>query len=180
MPSLCCSDFLDARWSRRTALRIGALGGLLSQTDLLRAEASQTTSKATAKSVILLFQFGGPSHLDTFDPKPGAPAEIRGEFASVPSSATTLMFARPIIPGLPPEAARRATTRVSYADITAATLPSSKRAIPFISALGTEYCATSRSVMPRSPKLGSKMPLDVSRATKPYIGASGSLECGPA
>jgi hypothetical protein len=86
MPSLCCSDFLDARWSRRTALRIGALGGFFSQADLLRAEAGQASSKATAKSVILLFQFGGPSHLDTFDPKPGAPAEIRGEFASVPSS----------------------------------------------------------------------------------------------
>jgi hypothetical protein len=35
--------------------------------------------------VILLFQFGGPSHLDTFDPKPDAPREIRGEFGVIPT-----------------------------------------------------------------------------------------------
>ena len=38
---------------------------------------------ATAKSVILLFQFGGPSHIDTFDPKPHAPEEVRGEFKTI-------------------------------------------------------------------------------------------------
>src|SRR5690606_4636406 len=40
---------------------------------------------ATARSVILLFQFGGPSHLDTFDPKPDAPDGIRGEFGVIPT-----------------------------------------------------------------------------------------------
>ena len=34
-----------------------------------------------ARSCILIFQWGGPSQLDTWDPKPDAPAEIRGEFA---------------------------------------------------------------------------------------------------
>ncbi len=53
------------------------------QADLLRAEAEGQTTAATAKSVILLFQFGGPSHIDTFDPKPDAPKEIRGEFKTV-------------------------------------------------------------------------------------------------
>jgi hypothetical protein len=50
---------------------------------LLRAESNKTRKKATAKSVIMLFQFGGPSHLDTFDPKPAAPSGIRGEFAAI-------------------------------------------------------------------------------------------------
>lgn len=40
-----------------------------------------------AKNVILLYLFGGPSHLETFDPKPDAPAEIRGKLKSI---ATTL------------------------------------------------------------------------------------------
>jgi hypothetical protein len=42
-------------------------------------------SSAPAKAVILLDLFGGPSHIDTFDMKPGAPPEIRGEFKSIPT-----------------------------------------------------------------------------------------------
>ena len=41
------------------------------------------TPRAKAKNVILLYLFGGPSQLDTFDPKPDAPAEVRGEFKSI-------------------------------------------------------------------------------------------------
>lgn len=64
------------------------LGGLLTQSQLLQAEAAAPARGRTAKSVILLFQFGGASHLDTFDPKPDAPAEIRGEFKSIPTSVS--------------------------------------------------------------------------------------------
>jgi hypothetical protein len=39
-----------------------------------------------ARSVILLDLFGGPSHLDTFDPKPAAPPEVRGEFSTIATS----------------------------------------------------------------------------------------------
>jgi hypothetical protein len=39
-----------------------------------------------ARACILIFQWGGPSQLDTWDPKPDAPAEIRGEFASIATS----------------------------------------------------------------------------------------------
>lgn len=78
---ICCTDFSQTRCTRRTALTVGGLGWLgLSQADLLRAEATGQTHNATARSVILLFQFGGASHHDTFDPKPNAPKEIRGEF----------------------------------------------------------------------------------------------------
>ena len=45
------------------------------------AERPQNTPRA--KSVLFLFMFGGPSQLDTFDPKPEAPAEYRGEFAAI-------------------------------------------------------------------------------------------------
>lgn len=82
--SRACADFLQSRCTRRQALKIGSLaltGMTLSQA--LRAEA--TARRATAKNVILLFQFGGPSQLETFDPKPDAPEEIRGAFGSIPT-----------------------------------------------------------------------------------------------
>ncbi|HSQ56391.1 MAG TPA: DUF1501 domain-containing protein [Gemmata sp.] len=41
--------------------------------------------RGAAKSVILIDLYGGPSHIDTFDPKPDAPAEIRGEFKTIPT-----------------------------------------------------------------------------------------------
>ena len=43
----------------------------------------QPKPAGTAKNVILLYLFGGPSQLDTFDPKPDAPVEVRGEFKSI-------------------------------------------------------------------------------------------------
>ena len=70
--------------SRRNFLRIGALGvggtalANFTLADLLRAES--TKPDAGKKSIINIYLSGGPSHLDTFDLKPGAPPEIRGEF----------------------------------------------------------------------------------------------------
>jgi hypothetical protein len=79
-----CDDFLRTKLSRRAVLKVGGLGlAGLSLPSLLQAEANPRKRKATARSVILLFQFGGASHLDTFDPKPSAPREIRGEFATI-------------------------------------------------------------------------------------------------
>ena len=72
--------------SRRTLLKLGAVGLTgLTLPRVLRAEKESKPRQATAKSVILLFQFGGASHLDSFDPKPAAPAEIRGEFKTIPT-----------------------------------------------------------------------------------------------
>lgn len=45
-----------------------------------------------ARSVILVFLTGGPSHIDTFDPKPDAPDEIRGEYAAIATRAPGLTF----------------------------------------------------------------------------------------
>jgi hypothetical protein len=68
---------------RRDFIRIGALsmGGLmsLSLADLFRAEA-HSPRRAAHKAVIHIFLAGGPPHQDLWDLKPGAPAEIRGEF----------------------------------------------------------------------------------------------------
>src|SRR6188768_617189 len=76
---------------RRDVLRAGSLGLFgLGMNDLLRgrtiaAEGQQQAavrpaSFGRAKSCILLFMWGGPAHQDTWDLKPGAPREIRGEF----------------------------------------------------------------------------------------------------
>ncbi|MBX3443636.1 MAG: DUF1501 domain-containing protein [Planctomyces sp.] len=54
------------------------------------AAASETSVEPPAspiQSCILLFHYGGPSQLETFDPKPDAPAEVRGEYASIATSA---------------------------------------------------------------------------------------------
>ncbi|MCI0464510.1 MAG: DUF1501 domain-containing protein [Gemmataceae bacterium] len=73
------SRFCD-RLSRRSCLRIGALAlGGLALPDILRGEAASGV-RNTAKGIIMVLLPGGPTHLDTFDLKPDAPAEIRGEF----------------------------------------------------------------------------------------------------
>ena len=45
-----------------------------------------------AKSCIILYLCGGPAQLDTFDPKPDAPDDIRGEFKTIPTSVTGVRF----------------------------------------------------------------------------------------
>ncbi len=54
---------------------------------LLRAEAKKAGPPARAKSVIFLYQFGGPSHLDTFDMKPDAPDGYRGPYKPIATKA---------------------------------------------------------------------------------------------
>ncbi|MEK6259104.1 MAG: DUF1501 domain-containing protein [Planctomycetota bacterium] len=82
------SRFCDGL-SRRSCLQIGglALGGL-ALPEILRAEATNVVRRSsgstrTAKGIIMVLLPGGPSHLDTFDLKPDAPAEIRGEFQPI-------------------------------------------------------------------------------------------------
>ncbi|HQU42644.1 MAG TPA: DUF1501 domain-containing protein, partial [Pirellulales bacterium] len=70
--------------SRRSFLKIGgmALGGL-SLAQLLAAEA-QAGAGRSHKAIINIFLPGGPPHLDMWDIKTEAPAEIRGEFSAIP------------------------------------------------------------------------------------------------
>jgi hypothetical protein len=84
-----CLDFLRARsLSRRELLRVGGLGVLgLSLSDLLAHTSRGETTRGKARACILLFMWGGPSQLDTWDLKPDAPAEIRGPFKPIATSA---------------------------------------------------------------------------------------------
>jgi len=74
--------------SRRDFLHLGCLATFgLSVADLLRFQArAATPTEPRAKSCILIWLDGGPSHLDTFDPKPEAPAEVRSPFKDIGTS----------------------------------------------------------------------------------------------
>src|SRR3954451_5827972 len=70
--------------TRRELLQVGASSVLgLSLAGALRH--ARADSSGQAKSVILLWLWGGPAHLDTWDPKPDAPLEYRGPFAPIPT-----------------------------------------------------------------------------------------------
>ena len=73
--------------ARRHALKVGGMGLLgLNLPALLRAEEQRPQIKPRAKSVIFLFQWGGPSHVDMFDMKPDAPDGVRSPLKSITSS----------------------------------------------------------------------------------------------
>ncbi len=86
--SSACASFQATRFSRRHLLKVGGLGLLgLTMPALLQAEAKKQGPRARAKSVIFLYQFGGPSHIDMFDMKPDAPEAIRGPYKPIGSNA---------------------------------------------------------------------------------------------
>lgn len=74
--------------SRREFIQVGGLGALgLTLADLFRSRAAASAQGNAAPrrdvNCILMWMQGGPSHIDTLDPKPDAPAEIRGEFGTI-------------------------------------------------------------------------------------------------
>jgi len=75
--------------TRRGLMRVGGLSvfSAMSLPRLIRAaDANVGRTQGPAKSVILFNLLGGPSQLDMFDMKPGAPVEVRGEFTSIQTS----------------------------------------------------------------------------------------------
>jgi Protein of unknown function (DUF1501) len=78
--------------SRRDFLQVGTLGAIgLSLPDLLAARAQGAVAKEhDERSVIMIFNLGAPSQLDTWDMKPDAPVEIRGPFKSIQTNAAGL------------------------------------------------------------------------------------------
>ena len=76
--------------NRRRLLKIGALGAGLSLTQYLRLQAEQTSTKN--RSAIFIFMEGAPSHQDTFDLKPKAPLEVRGEFKPVATNVAGIQI----------------------------------------------------------------------------------------
>src|SRR5688500_375257 len=83
--------------TRRGFLRVGALGlvGGLGMGDLLRLRAASAAASPVAAtrsdtSVIFIWLPGGPPHMETFDMKPNAPSEYRGEFQAIPTAVPGL------------------------------------------------------------------------------------------
>src|SRR5258707_338475 len=72
--------------TRREFLRVGTLSALgLTLSDALRLRSAAGAGQGDV-ACILIWLDGGPSHLDTFDLKPDAPLEIRGEFQPIPTN----------------------------------------------------------------------------------------------
>jgi hypothetical protein len=96
--------------SRRELLTVGGIpliGLSLPQWLQRRAQAVETVDRrpgfGRAKAVLFVYLQGAPSHIDLWDPKPGAPAEIRGEFKPIATKAGG-MFLGEVLPKLAQEA----------------------------------------------------------------------------
>src|SRR5947207_13615005 len=71
-------------FTRRDFLKAGVLGGMgLSLAKYLSLAAAGEVQGGKAQSAIFIYLGGGPSHMDTFDLKPDAPEEYRGEFKPI-------------------------------------------------------------------------------------------------
>src|SRR5262245_30722472 len=112
-----CEDFQPfAALSRREFLRVGGLSALgLTLPDLFRAEAGTLGYAgegplARARSCILLFLSGGPSHFETFDPKPEARTEYRTIFNTVRTSVPGIQLCEHL-PDIAAQAHRLALVR---------------------------------------------------------------------
>src|SRR5689334_17091610 len=89
----------EAGLTRRSLLQLGGASYLgLSLGGLWRAQVAQADQRAEMEgpspiqACIFLFCYGGPSHLDTLDMKPAAPADVRGEFNPISTSVPGLQI----------------------------------------------------------------------------------------
>lgn len=85
--------------SRRDFLQLGLRGMLgYGLCDLMRLRAAAVPGSGTKAPVncIMIWLDGGPSHFETFDPKPDAPSEIRGVFPTVATSVPGVHFSEPV------------------------------------------------------------------------------------
>jgi hypothetical protein len=157
---------------RRDFLKLGSAGLLgLGLTDLLRLEARAKSSgvKPRAKSVIMVWLAGGPSHLDMWDPKPAAPAEVRGEFKPIGTIVPGLQMSE----HLPKMAAQM--DKVSLVRSLAHSIPSHEIATTFMT---TGNKPTTALQYPALGSLAAKL-LTVPRGVPPYV-SFGDLRGGKA
>ena len=95
------SDPVALELTRRRFVQFGAgalsLGGLWGAQSI--AEQAGVKTPAAIKSCIFVFYYGGPSHLDLYDPKPEAPSTVRGEFQPIATSVPGLRVSE-ILPGM--------------------------------------------------------------------------------
>jgi hypothetical protein len=152
-PSRLCSGV-----SRREFLRVGGLAACgLSLPQLLANGRRQPAGVGKAKSCLLIFMDGGPSHLEMWDLKPDAPAEVRGEFKPIRSS----------VPGVTVGELLPLTSRVMHHF---AQVRSVRHSINDHNA-GSYYMLTGRS-----PVDGSKLVQTDSATTFPAFGAVAAKE----
>lgn len=87
--------------SRRDCLQLGLGtllgGGLVTALRARGLAAEAVTRPAKAKSCILVWMDGGPTHFETFDPKPDAPEEYRGEFKAIPTAVPGVQFSEHMV-----------------------------------------------------------------------------------
>ncbi|MGI8977726.1 MAG: DUF1501 domain-containing protein [Pirellulaceae bacterium] len=117
---------LDGLWNRRDVLRVGSVSiaasavpaALLAGGSATAAEGKQgpVEGKGKAKSVIFLWMAGGVTHIDSFDPKPEAPVEIRGILNDIPTSMAGTRFCE-TVPNLAKIADQLCTVRSYSHDI---------------------------------------------------------------
>jgi hypothetical protein len=97
--------------TRRDILRVGSLGALgLSLADWNRAEAAGVTKRGKAKSVILIFNCGAPSHIDLWDMKPNASEDVRGPFKPIPTNVDSIQISE-LLPRMAKQTDRLAIVR---------------------------------------------------------------------
>jgi hypothetical protein len=100
--------------TRRQFLRAGGAGALgLTLGEALAPAVRAGEAQAPARAVILLWLWGGPSHLDSFDMKPEAPVEYRGPFAPIATAVPGLNVCE-LLPGLARRARRFALLRALH------------------------------------------------------------------
>lgn len=83
--------------TRRDCLKLGLsglVGGGLAGELRVTAGRSRWVRRRQAKACILIWMDGGPSHYKTFDPKPDAPVEIRGKFATIETRLTGVRYSQ--------------------------------------------------------------------------------------
>jgi hypothetical protein len=104
-----------ANWSRRQFLGASGLGALsLLWRDWLHAEAAHTApNRGQARSVILIFNCGAPSHLDLWDMKPDAPDTVRGQFQPVATNVPGIQISE-LMPSLTRHADKLAIVRTLH------------------------------------------------------------------
>lgn len=138
--SAACRDFLRcAPMGRREYLRAGALSTLgldvafWSAAQFAHAVPTSHAKPARAKACIFLFMWGGPAHQDTWDMKPNAPAEYRGEFQPISTNVPGLQICEHL-PKLAQHADKLAVIRsMTHGDVdhtTATHAPLTGREVP--------------------------------------------------
>ena len=181
---------LNRELSRRVLLKAGAISlGGLTLPDILRFRAKSAADGKSMRrtSVIFVFLAGGPSQLETYDPKPDTPAEFRGPLGVVQSRLPGVMFSEYMT-----EQARLmdklAIVRSVYHDFDQS---SNHRAASHLTLTGYPISPSSRAdEYPRNPSCGSivaRLRGSTDRAVPPYallphlpggIGYSGAVYLG--